>query len=68
MDRVQYSGLAVDSMAGDQVDTTHAHNISRGLLPSPSPSGTDESSMTPPDDVSQRVEKASKTSERVSSK
>ena len=55
-------------MSGDQVDKTHMHSLSQGLLPSPSPSGIDESSMTSPNDVSQRVERASKTSERVSTK
>ena len=52
VDRVQYSGLAVDSLAGDQVDTAHVYKLSRGLLPSPLPSGTDESSMTPPNAAS----------------
>ena len=65
--RAEYSGLGVDSLTGDQVDATHVHNPSRGLLPSPSPSGTDESSVTPSNIASQRNAKDTKIAKRVSS-
>ncbi len=67
VDRAEYTGLGVESLTGDQVDATHVHNLSQGLLPSPSPSGTDESSIPPSNTTSQRIAKDSKITKRVAS-
>ena len=47
MERAGVSGMSIDNLTGEQEDAVHGNDRSRGLLPSPSSSGTDESSITP---------------------
>ena len=46
MDRAGLSGMGIVDLTGEQENTAHSNGLSRGLLPSPSSSGTDESSFT----------------------
>ena len=46
VDRAGLSGLGIDHLTGEQEDAARGNDLSRGLLPSPSSSGIDESSIT----------------------
>ena len=45
--RAGVSGMGIDNLTGEQEDAVHGNDQTRGLLPSPSSSGTDERSITP---------------------
>ena len=47
MDKAGVSGMGIDDLTGEQEDAAHENDQSRAILPSPSSSGTDESSITP---------------------
>lgn len=47
MDRAGLSGMDIDNLTGEWEDAAHGNDLSLGLLPSPSSSGTDESYITP---------------------
>ena len=45
--RAGVSGMGIDNLTGEQEDAVHGNDQTRGLLPSPSSSGTHERSITP---------------------